>query len=86
MGKWYCYILECMDKTFYTGITCDLERRVFEHNSGTASKYTRSRYPVKLVYASEYPDRSSASKEEFRIKKLTRTKKLVLINGDGHPI
>jgi putative endonuclease len=48
---WYVYILECKDKTFYTGITTDLERRIKEHNNSLlGAKYTKSRRPVKLVY------------------------------------
>ncbi len=74
---WYVYILQCKDKTFYTGITTSLKRRVEEHNSSTlGAKYTRGRRPVKLVYSSTYKDRSKALKEECRIKKLSRIEKI----------
>lgn len=77
---YYLYILKCSDDTLYTGIAVDLQRRLREHNnSKLGSKYTRVRRPVELVYAKEYSDRSSASKEESRIKKLTRLEKLKLI-------
>lgn len=77
---WYVYILECADGTLYTGITTDLERRVVEHNeSKLGAKYTRARRPVKLVYSSEKADKSEASKEEYRIKSLTRKEKMRLI-------
>lgn len=77
---YYLYILKCADKTLYTGITTDLKRRVFEHNSSKlGAKYTSSRGPVKLVYSEKFKNRSSASKEEARIKKLKRNKKLELI-------
>ena len=73
---WHVYILECSDKTFYTGITNNLERRVNEHNSSKlGAKYTRGRRPVKLVYSCRKKDKSTASKEESRIKKLTRYEK-----------
>ena len=77
---YYLYILKCADKTLYTGITTDLKRRVAEHNnSKLGAKYTSSRGPVKLVYSKRFKNRSSASKEEARIKKLKRIKKLQLI-------
>ena len=80
MTSWHLYILELKDKTLYTGITVDLERRVRQHNEGTASKCTRSRRPVTLVFSREFPDRSSASREEYRIKQMTRSQKLSLIS------
>ena len=74
------YILECADSTLYTGITVDLDRRVKEHNSSKlGAKYTRTRRPVKLVYYKKFRNRSLASKEEMRIKKLSREEKLKLI-------
>jgi putative endonuclease len=77
---YYLYILKCADKTLYTGITTDLKRRVVEHsNSKLGAKYTSSRRPVKLVYFKKFKNRSGASKEESRIKKLKRVEKLELI-------
>ncbi len=78
---YYVYIVECADKTLYTGIATELERRVEEHNnSEKGAKYTRVRRPVKLVYSEEYPDRSTASKREYEIKKkMSRVEKLKLI-------
>ena len=76
---YYVYILKCADKTLYTGITTDLKRRFTEHNSGKlGARYTSSRRPVKIVYSKKFKNRSSASKEESRIKKLKRFKKLEL--------
>lgn len=78
---YYTYILECADKTFYTGITVDLERRTKEHNdSKLGAKYTKARRPVKVIYSQKFSNRSLASKEEFRIKNLPREKKLELIS------
>jgi len=78
---WHTYILQCKDKTFYTGITTDLKRRVEEHNSSTlGAKYTRGRRPVKLVYSTAHRDRSKALKEECRIKGLSRAEKVTLKN------
>ena len=80
---YYLYIVRCVDETLYTGIATDLERRIHEHNSSDkGAKYTRVRRPVKLVYSEVYPDRSTASKREYVIKKkMTREEKLRLING-----
>lgn len=76
-GRYYLYILKCADKTLYSGITVDPERRVREHNtSRLGAKYTRTRRPVKLVYTKKFRNRSLASKAEARMKKLTRMEKL----------
>ncbi|HIP15295.1 MAG TPA: GIY-YIG nuclease family protein [Sulfurimonas autotrophica] len=78
--KYYVYIVQCSDKTLYTGITTDLQRRVFEHNYlEKGAKYTKIRRPVVLVYNEKYENRSSASKRESEIKKLTRAEKLKLM-------
>jgi len=79
---WLVYILECSDKTLYTGITNDLEKRLEQHNSGKdGAKYTRVRRPVKCVYQEVQKNRSEASKREFAIKKITRAEKLQLIES-----
>jgi len=79
-NKWYVYIVECSDGSLYTGITTDVQRRLLEHNfSFKAAKYTRSRRPVHVVWTKEVDNRSEASKEEYRIKKLSRKKKLAII-------
>ena len=74
-------MVQCADETFYTGIATELERRIEEHNSSDkGAKYTRARRPVSLVYSEVYPDRSSASKREYEIKKrMSRAEKLKLI-------
>lgn len=77
-SKWFVYLLECSDGSLYCGITTDLEKRVRVHNSGKGAKYTKTRLPVKLWYFEESIDRSSASKREYEIKRLSRTEKLKL--------
>jgi putative endonuclease len=79
MMNWNVYIIRCSDGTYYTGITTDIARRLNEHNTGTGSKYTRSRTPVELEECKMFPDRSAASKEEYRIKQLSRANKEKLI-------
>ncbi len=78
---WLVYILECSDNTLYTGITTNLEKRIEQHNVGAdGAKYTRVRRPVKCVYQEPQKNRSEATKREMAIKKLSRVKKLQLIN------
>lgn len=79
MKKCFVYMVECSDGSLYTGWTTDVDARVAVHNSGSGAKYTRSRLPVKLVYSEEVEDRSAALKREAAIKKMTRTKKELLI-------
>ena len=79
-SDWYVYVLECKDKTLYTGITNNLEKRLEQHNSSPeGAKYTRARRPVKYVYKEKQANRSEATKREMAIKKLSRTEKLKLI-------
>lgn len=75
----FTYILECADGTFYTGYTTDIEKRLATHNSGKASKYTRGRLPVKLVYLEECKDKETAMSREWHIKQLSRVEKIKLI-------
>lgn len=77
----YTYILKCRDNTFYTGWTNDLEKRVRAHNAGTASKYTRTRGPVELVYYESFETKQEAMSREWKIKQLTRQEKETLIEG-----
>lgn len=72
---WLLYILKCNDNTLYTGITNDLARRFKQHNAGRASRYTRSRLPVELLYKERCQGKSNALKKEFRIKALSRKEK-----------
>jgi predicted GIY-YIG superfamily endonuclease len=76
---WFVYILRCADGSLYTGITKDVIRRCQQHNDGTASRYTRSRRPTKLVWQEAHLSRSSALKREAAIKATTRRVKLALI-------
>lgn len=77
---WFVYIVRCADKTFYTGITTNVNRRIEEHNSSVlGAKYTRGRRPVKLVYSKKFKNKSLAAKEEWRIKKLSKLEKLKLL-------
>lgn len=79
----YVYILECVDKSLYTGYTNNLEKRLKTHNSGKGSKYTRSRLPVKLIYFEEFETKIEAMKREYYIKQMSRNDKLKLIEDSN---
>jgi putative endonuclease len=77
---WFVYILQCRDNSLYTGITNDLPRRLDEHNhSPRASRYTRARRPVALVYLEQADDRAQASRREYELKQLARDEKIRLV-------
>jgi putative endonuclease len=78
---YYCYMVECIDGSLYTGWTTDPDRRIKEHNAGRGALYTRWRRPVALTYLEQVGDRSTAQRREHAIKQLTRQKKLALIQG-----
>ncbi len=84
-NNFFAYILRCNDGTLYTGYAKDLKDRLEKHNLGVASKFTRSRLPVELVYYEGYSSKSEAMSRECQIKNLSRQEKLKLI-GDGHAL
>jgi len=77
--SWSLYILGCADGSFYTGVTTDIDRRLQEHQEGKASRYTRTRRPVVLVYREECGTRSQALSRECAVKSLSRARKEELI-------
>lgn len=85
---YYVYIIECIDKSLYTGITDNLEIRIKEHNGygpKPGAKYTRSKRPVKLVHFEEYSTRKEAAAREREIKKMDRAEKVVVIANGNRP-
>jgi putative endonuclease len=79
----YVYLLRCADGSLYCGWSTDPERRLREHQAGTASRYTRSRRPVELVWTRRMATRSEAMREEIRIKRLSpAAKRLLVADGD----
>lgn len=83
--EWFVYMLRCADGSLYTGIAKDVARRCRQHNDGTASRCTRSRLPVELVYHEAQPDRSSALKREAAIKAMGRREKLAMAQQRKKP-
>jgi putative endonuclease len=71
----FVYLLRCADGTLYCGWSTDPERRLRQHQAGRASRYTRMRLPVELVYVREFATRSEAMREEVRIKRLSAADK-----------
>lgn len=87
MQKRYCvYILECSDKSFYTGVTSNLEQRFHLHQSGKYEGYTSTRLPVQLVWFQEFSDVTDAIKTEKQIKGWSRAKKKALIENDWEKV
>ena len=78
MKKYFVYILECSDKTLYTGYSTDIEKRLKKHNDGKGAKYTRGRRPCKLKWFQQFETKSEALKMEHKIKKMNRKNKLLL--------
>ena len=83
--EWFVYMVRCADGSLYTGIAKDVTRRCQQHNAGTASRYTRSRLPVELVYYEAHPSQSSALKREAAIKALDRRRKLTMAQPRKKP-
>ena len=79
--RWLVYILQCGDGTLYTGITDDLPHRLEMHKAGKGARYTRGRGPLTLVYREDVPSHSDALKREYRIKQLSRSEKLELLES-----
>jgi putative endonuclease len=87
-SKYWVYIVQCSDGTYYTGYTNDLKNRIALHNSGKGAKYVKNKLPIELVYTKEYRYYKNALNEEKRIKKLPREQKLKLIRiyAENHKI
>lgn len=80
--RWTVYVVRCSDGSLYTGITTEVVRRCAQHNTGRASRYTRSRRPVVLVYEEPAESRSLALRREAAIKAMPRRAKLALVRQE----
>ena len=80
--NWVCYMVECNDKTLYTGITNNVQKRIATHNTGKGSKYVAKRLPVKLVFCTDpLGSRGHASQYEHKVKQLSKPEKIKLIHS-----
>jgi putative endonuclease len=82
MMNWQVYIIRCSDNSLYTGITTDLERRFHQHAHGCGAKYFRGREPSEVVYLERGHTRSTATRRELQIKKMTRDGKSLMISSE----
>ena len=82
MTIWSVYLIRCADDSLYTGITTDVARRFETHKSGKGAKYLKTRRPFALVFSQEVGNRSQASKLEYAIKQLPKTKKEQIVSGE----
>lgn len=76
--SWFLYIVECEDGSLYTGIALDPQARFEAHVAGKGARYTRSHRPLRLLATLAFPDRSSASKAEYRVKQMPAPEKRLL--------
>jgi putative endonuclease len=83
--SYYVYILQCVDGSFYTGYTKDLDERTRQHQNGTGARYTKSHKPQRIAYFEVFGDRSAAMRREREIKKFSRKQKVELIKSQGKP-
>lgn len=74
-SSWHVYLIECRDGSLYTGIAVDVTLRYAKHVAGKGARYTRSHPPLRLLGQCAYPDRSQASRAEYRIKQLAPAQK-----------
>lgn len=81
---WFVYMIRCTDGSLYTGITTDMERRLAQHAQQRGAKYFRGRAPGEVVYLEDGHTRSTASRREAQIKKLTAAAKHALIAAAGN--
>ncbi|NOY39335.1 MAG: GIY-YIG nuclease family protein [Nitrospirae bacterium] len=82
MEIWFLYLIRCRDGSLYTGITTDVKRRFKEHKGGSrGSKYLRGKAPLQLVLKKKIGDKGLALKVEDRVKKLTKNRKELLVEG-----
>jgi putative endonuclease len=72
---WFLYLIECADGSVYTGITVDVAARYAAHANGSGARYTRAHPPARLLGYEAHPDRSAASKAEYRVKQMSATEK-----------
>ena len=81
-APWFVYFLRCNDNSLYAGITTNIERRLHQHNhTKLGAKYTRAKRPVTLTYIEIAADKSTASKREYQLRKLTKIQKEQLVSA-----
>ncbi len=79
-SMWYVYILLCEDKSLYTGISNNPQKRFLDHRNGKGGRYTRLHKPTKIIYLEELSSKSGALRRENQIKGWNRVKKIEILN------
>jgi len=74
--RWVLYLLECVDGTYYAGITTDLARRFLQHMNGKGARYTRAHRPRRVIASMTYADRAAAAQAEYALKQRKKSEKL----------
>ncbi len=82
---YYVYIILCMDGTFYTGYTKDVDERARLHANGRGARYTKMHPPKGVVYVEQFTSRSEAMRREKAIKKLRHQQKADLVRSQKNP-
>lgn len=80
---WVLYLLECVDGTYYAGITTDLARRYRQHLNGTGARYTRGHRPRRVIATMTFADRAAASRAEYALKQRKKGEKLAFFANGG---
>ena len=78
---WHLYLLLCRDGSYYAGITNDLDARFQAHVAGKGARYTRAHPPERILASRAYPDRASASRADWEIKRLPKARKLAWLRS-----
>jgi putative endonuclease len=78
---YYVYVILCVDGSFYTGYTRDIDARVRLHQSGRGARYTRIHKPQRVAYCELFDSRAKAMRREKELKKMTHQQKLNLISS-----
>jgi putative endonuclease len=78
---YYVYVILCVDGSFYTGYTKNIDTRIKLHESGKGARYTKMHKPQKIAYLELFDARAQAMKREKQIKKLSHQQKLNLISS-----
>ncbi len=83
MSDWHLYIIRCADNSLYTGVTIDVERRFLEHQSQgeKCAKYLKGKAPLRLAFQEMIGDKQLAYRLEWRVKRLTKGEKELLVRG-----
>ena len=76
---WFVYLLLCSDKSFYTGVSNNPQKRFLDHKNGKGGRYTRSHKPIKMIFQEPHSSKEQALRRERQIKGWSRSKKIKIL-------